>query len=220
MSYKETSAYFIPDQCLFGAYPTQNQIHELEEWGCNLLVDLTMPNEKRVRPYKTKVQVIKFVIPDQKSPINIREFCALIIHLANRIRNGSKMYIHCKAGHGRSGVLVSAILCYLYKITPEQSFQLTSKYHATRSVHARRPKMNEYWKSVGSPQTDEQRLFVKSLFQVYTVTPESPFNIENSWLNCMYHTFLMDTNLGPITGPNGYALQDYRDKLIENIVWF
>ena len=216
----ETSAYFVTNQCLFGAYPTQHQIQQLEEWGVDIVVNLTKNNEKKIRPYRTKAKVIQFSILDRKVPEDVREFCALVIHLTREIRKGKKIYIHCKGGHGRAGLLVAAILCYLHKITPKESFIKTSEYHATRPVHSTKPKKNEFWKAKGSPQTQEQREFVRSLFQPYKISKDSPFTIRGEWTSSIYDDFLMNTNLGPIEGTNGEELEGYRDSLIENMVFF
>jgi protein-tyrosine phosphatase len=220
VSITETSAYFVTNQCLFGAYPTQHQIQQLEEWGVNIVVNLTKNDEKKIRPYRTGAKVIQFSIPDRKVPENVREFCALVIHLTREIRKGKKIYVHCKGGHGRAGLLVAAILCYLHKITPKESFIRTSEYHATRPVHSTKPRKNEFWKTKGSPQTQEQREFVRSLFQPYKISKDSPFTERGKWLSCTYDSFLMNTNLGPIEGTNGDALEEYRNSLIEGMVFF
>lgn len=217
----ETSAYFVNNQCLFGAYPTQHQIHQLEEWGVDIVVNLTRNDEKKIRPYTTRAKVIQFSIPDRKVPEDVHVFCALVIHLTHEIKEGKKIYIHCKGGHGRAGLLVAAILCYLHKITPEESFIRTSEYHATRPVHSTKPKKNEFWKTKGSPQTHEQREFVKSMFQPsYTIPKDSPFTKRGEWMSDMYNRFLMDTNMRPIRGTNGEELEEYRDTLIEDLVFF
>jgi len=212
----ETSAYFVTNQCLFGAYPTQHQIQQLEDWGIDIVVNLTKNDEKKIRPYQTRTaKVIQFSIPDRKVPEDVREFCALVIHLTREIKNGKKIYIHCKGGHGRAGLLVAAILCYLHKITPKESFIRTSEYHATRPVHSTNPKKNEFWKTKGSPQTKEQREFVKSLFQPYKITKVME---RSEWLSRTYD--LMNTNLGPIEGVDGEELEKFRDSLIEDMVFF
>jgi protein-tyrosine phosphatase len=216
----ETSAYFVTNQCLFGAYPTQHQIQQLEEWGVDIVVNLTNNDEKKIRPYHTGAKVIQFSIPDRKVPQDVREFCALVIHLTREIRNGKKIYVHCKGGHGRAGLLVAAILCYLHKITPRESFIRTSEYHATRPVHSTKPRKNEFWKTKGSPQTQEQREFVRSLFQPYKISKDSPFTERGKWLSRTYDNFLTNTNLGPIEGTNGEELEEYRDSLIEDMVFF
>lgn len=217
MSFREIAAFFIRDQCLFGAYPTQHQIHELEEWGVDLIVNLTSRHEKNIRTYSTFVKTINFIISDNKAPENVLEFCALIIHITKLIDQNQKIYIHCKGGHGRSGVLVASILCYKYRIIPHEAIQLTTKYHSTRPIHARRPKMNEYWKSKGSPQTKEQKQFVVSIFHPYVVTKESPFNQKGIWLR---NTALSPVGFGAtflkgLTLSDIIALEDGRSTLLD-----
>ena len=216
----ETSAYFVKDQCLFGAYPTQHQIQQLEKWNVDIVVNITRNDEKKKRPNHTNVQVIQFIIPDRKVPEDVREFCALVIHLTRKINEGKKLYIHCKGGHGRSGLLVASILCYLYKISPKESFIRTSAYHATRPVHSTKSKKNDFWKMKGSPQTMEQRDFVRNIFQPYKIPKNSPFTVRGEWMSHKYDMFLMNTNLGPIEGENGPELEAHRDSLLENMVFF
>jgi hypothetical protein len=204
---------------MFGSYPTHHQILELEEWGVDIIVNLTNIDEKNIRPYITNARVIEFPIPDHKVPDNVLAFCGLVIHLSKQINDGKKIYIHCKAGHGRSGVLVSSLLCYILQISPQQSFKLTTEYHSTRPVHARRPKMNEFWKNKGSPQTQSQKDFVMTIFQPYNVPKHSPFNQAGMWIKGdeQVDTLLKNTYIGPITGNNGCEIQAYRDSLIEDL---
>lgn len=164
LSYINYCAYFIPGQCLFGAYPSQDQIEELEAWGMNIIVDLTKHDEKNIKKYQTNARVIHFPISDNNIPENKDQFFRLVTCIEQHIRQGKKIYIHCKGGHGRSGVLVSALLCHIYKLTPIDAFRKTSEYHSKRPIHARRSKMNDYWKRKGSPQTVQQKQFIHDLF--------------------------------------------------------
>jgi protein-tyrosine phosphatase len=211
----ETSAYFVPNQCLFGAYPTQQQITALEDWGVELFVDLTCKDEKKIKPYETKKTVLKFPIPDRKVPENEIEFCALVLYVVEKIKSKTKIYVHCKGGHGRSGLLVAAVLCHLYRLSTKDSFDKTSKYHSTRPVHSWNPKNNEFWKRKGSPQTTDQKDFVKRMFQPYAVTSDSPFNETRSWVSGDYDDFFFTTNLGFVLyGKFWKELEDYRNDLI------
>ena len=201
MSYKETSAFFIENQCMFGAYPTQHQVKELEDWGVDIFVNLTVPNERKIFPYTTTKEKISFPILDRNIPDNPKEFCALVVIISNEIDLGKKIYIHCKAGHGRSGTLVASLLCYRNFLSPVESFRKTTEYHSTRPIHAHRPRMNEYWKNRGSPQTEQQRTFVKMLFQPYRILsfPEC-FSLNYADLADDVKQIIFNTYLGPISG--------------------
>ncbi len=203
---KEFAAFFIENQCLFGAYPTQERIVELEKWGVRLIVDLTTPNEKKCIPYVTEIDVIKFPIDDRKGPSDKIRFCKLIIDVADRISTGDKIYVHCKGGHGRSGMVVAALLCFKYKIDPPTSFAITSAYHSTRT------NIKPYWLKVGSPQTWLQKLAVYTIFNPHYITPISPFSGDAS--DAYVDAFLCQTYLGEIIGENGKNLEERRKRLL------
>lgn len=211
----ETSAFFIENKALFGAFPTQLQISQLEKWGVELIINLTSNNEKKIKPYFTTCKVIQYSIPDREVPTNLITFYALVLFLSEMIKNNKKIYIHCKGGHGRSSLVVCVLLCFIYKISPELAFKHTSKCHASRIIHSTNPKKNEYWKNKGFPQSNKQKIFVQETFQEYNIPLESPFQIKNIWLiNCsLYDTYLLNTGLGSIKGKYGTNLEKYRNDL-------
>lgn len=211
-----TSSFFINDTALFGAFPTQKQIDMLELWGVDIIIDLTSHYEKKIKPYQTSCPVLRFVIPDRCVPENFLVFFGLVVWLADVINN-KKIYIHCKGGHGRSSLLVCSLLCFINKISPEEAFDQTSKYHSERILHSVNPKRNEYWKTRGFPQNNIQKRFILDMFNSYNIPKHSPFVQENSWLSGEYDDFLMRTGLGSISGKNGAALEQYRNTLLKRI---
>lgn len=158
----ERISEFVKNKAYFGGYPTQDHVNTYEDLGFRYFVDLTRNGEKRITPYTTKHNYIHYPISDHRVPSDWRSFAKLIIRLSDIIRSlqcGEKMYIHCKGGHGRSGVVVACILCYLYKITPSEAITKTTKYHN------RRKDMREKWRKMGSPQTRSQKHFVTKFFE-------------------------------------------------------
>ena len=158
-----TSSYFIPDKALFGSYPTSTSAKELEENGVCLFVNLTELSEN-LDPYNISPtsEIIHFPIPDRKIPINILDFSIFIISVTKKLAqlsDNKKIYIHCKGGHGRSGVVVASILCYYYDIEPSRALELTTQYHSNRK------EMRAKWRTIGSPQTPKQKFFVTKLFE-------------------------------------------------------
>jgi hypothetical protein len=212
-SITDTSAFFINGQALFGAYPSQQQIQQLTLWGVELIVNLTSKNEKKIKPYTTDCEVVYYPIPDRDVPPFPVSFYACVVAVSKAIIENKKVYVHCKGGHGRASLFVACILCFVYKITPEESFVLTSKYHASRLVHSSRPKKDSYWKARGFPQTQEQRMFVRSTFQQHNIPQHSPFHVHGSWLSGAYDNYLLQSGLGPILGQNGKDLEEYRNTL-------
>jgi len=152
------ASYFIKNKCLFGSYPTQENVLELENNNVKYFVDLTYSNEKKITKYTTNYKYISYPIIDHQIPSNNLSYSEFIIKLCHIIKNecdeNNKLYIHCRGGHGRAGVVVATLLIYILEISPEEGLKLTSQYHSNRGV------MKEKWRKLGSPQTTEQKNFV------------------------------------------------------------
>lgn len=158
-------SYFIPEKALFGCYPNQELIKQLENLHVKYIINLTSSNEDKITPYRSDTIIfINYPIKDRYIPEDIQSFSAFIVKISNLINNLSsneKIYIHCKGGHGRSGVVVACLLAYINKISPEKALELTNKYHNNRL------KMKDKWRKIGSPQTGKQKKFVYNLFKPF-----------------------------------------------------
>jgi hypothetical protein len=158
----ERCSEFIKNKALFGGYPTQEHVNNYEQLGVRYFVDLTRDGERRITPYTTIFTQIRYPITDHRVPSDWNSFAQLVIRLGimiKSLKSGEKMYVHCKGGHGRSGILVACLLCYMYKLTPSDAIDKTTKYHG------RRKEMREKWRRLGSPQTRSQKHFVTKFFE-------------------------------------------------------
>jgi hypothetical protein len=162
-------SYFIPNTGLFGSYPTQASAEELEANGVRLYVDLTTCRDNLV-PFTTCYPVEKFPIKDNSIPECRYEFAKFILkinnlisklgkHSTNSVGMGSeKIYIFCRGGHGRSGLLVACLLAYRFGLSAKDALSLTNEAHKRRKI------MNEKWREIGSPQSNIQKKFVCQFF--------------------------------------------------------
>lgn len=198
-----TSSFFAANG-LFGSWPSQDDIAALLKWGVDVIINLASANERKVTPYTvppdTNVTVINFPIKDTSIPDDRIAFCSLVVKICDFLSKGMKVYIHCKGGHGRSGLLVAAVIAYNRHISPHDAIALTNEYHSSRRV------MKEIWRSIGSPQTDNQKKFVIDMFPVH----DTPTTAAENHVKM----FLMQTNLGRIVGPKGDKLMKLRKKLM------
>ena len=178
-------SYFIKDKAMFGCFPTQQSVEELEQEGVKFFLDLTHPEETKITPYTTKYTYINYPILDRTVPDDIPSFCRLIIKISGIItslRKNDRLYVHCRAGHGRSGVVVASILCYIFKLTPYDALIYTTKCHNNRSV------MKDKWRRIGSPQTYQQKKFIYKLFH--------PININKIYKpNVYYYKIYIKDNI-------------------------
>jgi predicted NAD-dependent protein-ADP-ribosyltransferase YbiA (DUF1768 family) len=158
----ERSSEFVKNKALFGSYPLQEHVNMFESIGVRYFIDLTFSNEKKITLYKTEYTYINYPIYDRRVPTDWKTFSQFIIRIGTIIKNlplGEYIYLHCKGGHGRSGIVVACLLCYLYNITPSEALSKTTKYHSLRL------EMREKWRKMGSPQTRSQKHFVTKFFE-------------------------------------------------------
>lgn len=160
-------SYFVKNKALFGSYPGEEQVAELEANGVKYFVDLTCDGERNIVKYKPSDDsvYINYPIVDHRVPSNWGTFARFIIRVTKIIKElnpDEKVYVHCKGGHGRAGIVVACILCHLYKIPQVDALVLTSKYHHDRS------EMRDKWREIGSPQSKNQKAFVTKFFTPLT----------------------------------------------------
>jgi predicted NAD-dependent protein-ADP-ribosyltransferase YbiA (DUF1768 family) len=180
----ERSSQFVTNKALFGSYPSQENVNLFESMGVRYFVDLTCKGEKRITPYTTKYKYLYYPIQDRRVPTNWRSFARFIIKLVDIINNlpdGQMMYVHCKGGHGRSGIVVACLLCYLHNINPSEALTKTTNYHNCRE------EMKEKWRKLGSPQTRSQKHFVTKFFE--------PLYIYNNYTNYFSSGFNNDASI-------------------------
>lgn len=154
----QRASYFYLDKGLFGSYPTEEGVRELEEVGVRYFINLTCPEETLITPYRTEYHQITYPIVDRCAPMNrvtFAKFLTQLLHLIRQLPSGEKVYIHCKGGHGRAGLVVACLLCKLYAIGPVEALKLTSQCHDAR------PEMSTRMRKLGSPQTAAQKSFVR-----------------------------------------------------------
>lgn len=213
----ERCSYFIQDKALFGSFPTQETVHNLEELGVRCFIDLTNSDESKTTPYVTKYKYIKYPIVDRKIPENWKSFAQLVVKICNVINNlgiDEKVYVHCKGGHGRSGILVACIFCNYYSINPDEALKQTSKCHSNR------PQMREKWRKLGSPQGKRQKDFVHRFFRPLRFTKPEMSGYNMGMHNLTNHPVTIP-NVG--TFPNvQLAFQYYRapnnKEYVENLL--
>jgi len=173
----DTCSYFIDGVALFGSYPTQMFVDHLEQvLGIHYLVDLTEEDDKHIIKYQATNR-ISYPIKDKDAPANIKTFSSFILQLLAIIEDKKKIYIHCRGGHGRSGLVVACLLKMYYKLTVDKALDLTHECHQNRQV------MREKWRRIGSPQTDSQKKFVKQLFMPVCY---NNYNKDNNYMSNFY----------------------------------
>jgi len=148
-------------QVFFGGYPSLSNMVFLANENVVHMIDLTTPHEKERLPiYDAKehgMMYANFPIPDNFIPSDLErfnEFMVWLCYQVDRLKPEERIYVHCKGGHGRSGMVMACLLCMMANKSPEESI------HETTSAHRERPLLSPKWKTRMCPSNHIQRLFV------------------------------------------------------------
>ncbi len=151
--------WVLPGRALAGEHPsgegksdTLARLKCLHEAGIDYFIDLTeageMPEYRRLLPAKS--YYLRCPMRDQEVPGDV----ALMHELQSRIRTALKLdrriYIHCRAGIGRTGVVVG---CYL----AEDGLDGRAALKRLNQLW-RQSERSQSWPAV--PQTDEQTAYI------------------------------------------------------------
>ena len=146
------SYWVLPGRVLAGEYP-RAQIKRLVAEGIDRFIDLTQPDE--LEPYvdllpKHAVHR-RFPITDHSVPRSPEEMANILREIELALAAGATIYIHCRAGIGRTGTVAG---CLLAQRGLSGEAALNELNRAWRQC-AR----SEVWDFV--PETDEQAQFVR-----------------------------------------------------------
>src|SRR2546430_5511101 len=113
------SYWVLPGQVLAGEHPggstaaaTRARLRRLLEAGVSCFIDLTHPDE--LPPYDAPlpphVDYFRMPIPDHGIPAWPGHMGELLDRLRDAVRSGRVVYLHCRAGIGRTGTVVGCLL--------------------------------------------------------------------------------------------------------------
>lgn len=140
----------------FGKYPTDEEVILLKKNGYLVFIDLCPQEEITWTPYsKEGLYYNYFPIPDRTPQVGDMDvFRNFIRRLVEVIRSGYKIYVHCRGGHGRSGMFAAVL--YGRSTGLNSTICLQEIYN----VHQLRTEIKPQFKKMGAPQTDSQKRFV------------------------------------------------------------
>lgn len=141
---------------LLGALPLPRCLPELQRAGVGAVVNTCREWRGPVEEYcAAGIEELYLPITDFTEP-SLEEVRAAVAFIQRQAAAGKKVYVHCKAGRGRSATIV---LCYLVAkgLTPEQgqALILEKRPHANRKL-AQRDVVRQFAAEL-SGTTDEHR---------------------------------------------------------------
>jgi ADP-ribosyl-[dinitrogen reductase] hydrolase len=113
------SYWVLPGQVLAGEYPgapesaaTRERLARLLAAGVGCFVDLTQPDE--LPPYHAelplRVEYLRKPILDHGVPADVRHMDEILDSLRQQLALGRVVYLHCRAGIGRTGLVAGCLL--------------------------------------------------------------------------------------------------------------
>jgi atypical dual specificity phosphatase len=111
---------WIDDWVLLGAFPSARHIEKLKLAGVGAVVNTCREHCGPQEEYRRAgIEQLHLPIIDFVSP-SLDDVRAAVAFIHAQIARGRKVYVHCKAGRGRSATVA---LCYLISkgLTPEQA---------------------------------------------------------------------------------------------------
>ncbi len=152
--------WVIPGRLLAGEHPygqdeadARRRLERLLAVGIDYFIDLTERGE--VREYRAllpkRSQYLRSEIPDMRTPQDLTQMQTLQARIRNALLLGRHIYIHCRAGIGRTGLVVG---CYLAGEAADGAAALSELNRIWRQSERA-----ETWPQV--PQTAEQADYVR-----------------------------------------------------------
>jgi len=113
------SYWVIPGRLLAGEYPggtdftdSRSRLARVREAGIDYFVDLTeegeLPAYRHLLPFRIKY--LRCAIADQSVPDDAAHLRKLLADIRTALAAGRGIYVHCRAGIGRTGLVMG---CYL-----------------------------------------------------------------------------------------------------------
>jgi len=130
----------------------EDEIRSLKSEGVDALVSLLTPDEVFYMELEQEpeccracaVKYISFPIPDRQTPESKTATLDLVQRLAELVKKGKGVAIHCFAGIGRSSLIAACVLASL-GIEPEEAFRLIRRSRGCDVPDTQEQKEWVYW---------------------------------------------------------------------------
>ena len=107
----------VDEHVIIGALPFEKHVELLYQKGVRAIVNMCRETAGPAHLYESKgIACLRLRTPDFCSP-NSEQVAEGVSFMQAHIQNGEKIYVHCKAGRGRSAIVVMCWLMTAYGIS-------------------------------------------------------------------------------------------------------
>jgi ADP-ribosylglycohydrolase/protein tyrosine phosphatase (PTP) superfamily phosphohydrolase (DUF442 family) len=168
--------WVLPGQLLAGEYPggaapeaTRARLQRLLAAGIECFLDLTQPGEVAPHPpYESElpagIEYLRAPVTDHAIPEERAQMAAILEALARVLDSGRPVYLHCRAGIGRTGMVAGCLLVERGMAGDEALAELNRLWQ--QSARA------SQWPSV--PETPEQTQYVRTWVPLRAAAESDP----------------------------------------------
>lgn len=164
----------LPDHLYFGPFPNQVMIDNLANEGFTVILNLTIPGEETMYYLPEGIEYLAYPIPDNRFPLWIASYARMVTKLKYRCLT-DKVYVHCRGGHGRSGMTCVSIIYSLLPYDLRTSIAFVNQSHNDRGV------LRNKWRKRNSPFNYDQFTFLSRIHKNIYVNIDRP-NKYYHWL--------------------------------------
>ena len=156
--FKNTSSLYewiscaVPDRVYFGPLPNEYMLEQLKKNRFNVIVNLT----ENLDSYDISddIRLIHYPIVDNSVPKDMSDYCRFVVQLKHEFdEKANKIYIHCRAGHSRSSMVMVSLLFCIY------NDELKDIVNKVIECHRNRKRLRDIWR-YRSPFNYKQFMFL------------------------------------------------------------
>ena len=136
----------VDDRVILGALPFASDVARLREEGVTAVVNICGEHPGPVRAYEEAgIVQLRLLTPDFSAP-SLEDMQRGVAFIQRHVGEGRTVYVHCKAGRGRSATLVLCWLVACKGVSPEEAYAMLvrKRAHVVRRF-ALRPVIWEFW---------------------------------------------------------------------------